>query len=105
MSQLDLFPATPRKSGHELVNKLLSSAEIQKALMDLFKNQPNKVFGVSEIIDAVSEYKAGFCIGHILSRLEYQGKITSKKLYFGSDHPAKPNYQGFSFLYQLASNT
>lgn len=103
MIQRDLFAIERPKNLHDRARELISSVEIENAIMQVFTAEPDRTFKVWHIIDAVRRFDAGDCAGHILGRLARAGRITEEPVYFGSDHPAKPNYQGFSYLYKLAS--
>lgn len=102
MSQRDLFAIEYSRNQHERFRQIMENVEITNAIMQVFTADPDRTFKIWDITDVVRRFDVSDCVGHILGRLARAGKITEEPQYFGSDHPAKPNYQGFSYLYKLA---
>lgn len=100
MTQLALFEVE-RRDGRLVRWELAFSSGIETVVMEAFQGRPNEWLRFSDFRKTTEKYQIGFCFGHLLGRLTRQGKITAKKIYYGADHPGKPNYLGYDTVYML----
>lgn len=100
MTQLALFE-TPTRDGRVVRWELAFSIEVEAAVMAVFETRSNEWLRFSDFSKLTAKYQISFCFGHVLGRLGRQGKITAKNIYWGSDHPGKPNYLGYDTVYML----
>lgn len=100
MTQLSLFE-TPRRDDRVVRWELAFSSEVEAAVMAAFEGRSNEWLRFSDFRKIAEKYQISFCFGHVLGKLSRQGKIAAKNIYYGSDHPGKPNYIGYDTVYML----
>ena len=100
MTQLALFEVE-RRDGRDVRWELAFSCGVEAAVMAAFESRPNEWLRFSDFRKIIEKYQISFCFGHVLGKLSRQGKIAAKNIYYGSDHPGKPNYIGYDTVYML----
>ena len=100
MTQLALFE-TPQRDGRVVRWELAFSSEVEVAVLAIFEARPDDWLDWSDFKKIIEKNKIGFCFGHVLFQLSTRGKIMRKDIYFGSDHPSKPNFLGSRSVYML----
>lgn len=106
MNQLDLLAPGKHKDMYERASAIIHNVEIENTIMQVFRAQPDREFESYHLFDieVVRRFDATDCVGHILGRLARAGVLTAENRYFGSDHPDKPNYLGFTTVYKLRTS-
>jgi hypothetical protein len=105
MNQLALFApesASVRRPQLEITHEKICSSEVERDVMAIFTAKPTEWLDWNDFRSVIKKHEVSSCLGHILSRISGSGKTIDKNIYFGSDHPGKPNYLGFKCVYMLA---
>lgn len=100
MTQLSLFEVE-RRDGRVVRWELAFSSGVEAAVLVAFEDRPNEWLRFSDFRKITEKYQISFCFGHVLGKLSRQGKITAKNIYYGANHPGKPNYIGYDTVYML----
>lgn len=100
MTQLALFE-TPRRLGRDIAWDLAFSKGVESAVLAIFESRPDDWLDWADFKKIIEKNKIGFCFGHVLFQLSKRGTIMRKDIYFGSDHPGKPNFLGSKSVYMF----
>lgn len=100
MTQLALFE-TPRRLGRDIAWDRAFSKEVESAVLAIFKSRPDEWLERADFKKIIEKNKISFCFGHVLFQLSQRGKIVRKDIYFGSDHPSKPNFLGSTSVHMF----
>ena len=100
MTQLALFE-TPHRLGRDIAWDLAFSKEVESAVLAIFESRPDDWLDWADFKKIIEKNKIGFCFGHVLFQLSKRGTIVRKDMYFGSDHPGKPNFLGSKSVYMF----
>jgi|GEM_PF-1513977 len=98
IAQLALQLEEPRRlpSPRDKYEQRLADPENEAALLAVYQSRPGEwLDDFVDLRDVLRDRSIGSCYGHILARLARKGLLESRDIYFGSDHPAKPDYRGF----------
>jgi hypothetical protein len=105
MMQLALFASNPgpiRRDQRDIMYEKICSIAVELDVMTIFNAKPAEWLGWNDFRPIIKKHDVSSCLGHILSRISRSGKTIEKNIYFGSDHPGKPNYLGYTCVYMLA---
>ncbi|WBS00256.1 hypothetical protein OU994_18210 [Pseudoduganella sp. SL102] len=108
MSQLELFaamPATRRAGGMprsvEAKWERARSLEVRQAFLDVAMARPGEWIDGSDFYRTVAvPLDIGCCWGHAMGAMARAGMLDERPRYFGSDHPSKGNYKGYTHEYR-----
>lgn len=78
------------------------SDEVKAELLAVYAAKPGEFLDTPAIRHVIKKHDIGTWFGHVLHSLARDGKLESKDIYMGSDHPSKPNYQGYYTVYRIA---
>lgn len=122
MSQLDMFShqldllappapvAAPVEAPHRMGGMprsveakwmLAQTVEVRQAFLDEAMKRPGEWIDGSRFYRTVAQrFDIGCCWGHAMGAMARAGMLEVKNHYFGSDHPGKGNYKGYTHLYR-----
>ena len=83
---------------------LAFSDEVSELLLKMAQNAPDRWLGVRDFASVGLEFDIRSYLGHALHQLVNRGLLQDRAVYFGSDHPSKPNYLGYANEYMSAAH-
>ena len=99
---LDLFKVekAPAKPWRDIQIEIAISPEVIAETLDCFQAHPEKWMTSMGCLDVKHKYNLGFEFNQTINRLEQEGKIISRRIYFGTKEIG-PHYHGFGYEWRL----
>lgn len=105
--QLDLLaePAPARDNRPPIViakRERANSPEVERDVLAIYAAHPGEYLDIWKHFRAlIDRHQISGCFGHLLFKLANEGKLETKQVYFGAEHPGSPDYRGFKNVYRI----